>query len=102
MFTFFYAPKKSCSALEGVGFCFAQVLGIGRVRNNIDLADQRSKTGEKNVRNNIILADPQISPDIRAKQHMIQMTRLVKKKIKIIEKKFGICFYVLYICIIKS
>jgi hypothetical protein len=50
------------------------------VRNNIDLADQRSKTGEKNVRNNIVLADPQISPDIRAKQHMIQMTRLVKKK----------------------
>jgi hypothetical protein len=78
----FLCPKKSCSALEGVGFCFAQVLGIGRVRNNIDLADQRSKTGEKNVRNNIILADPQISPDIRAKQHMIQMTRLVKKKNK--------------------
>ena len=59
----------AAAALEGVTFCFAQVLGIGRVRNNIDLADQRSKTGEKNVRNNIILADPQISPDIRANQH---------------------------------
>jgi len=37
----------AAAALEGVTFCFAQVLGIGRVRNNIDQADQHIKTGEK-------------------------------------------------------
>jgi hypothetical protein len=68
-------PKKSCSALEGVTFCFAQVLGIGWVRNNIVLANQRRSPGrilirtKPNVRNNIVLADPQISPDIRANQY---------------------------------